>query len=489
MSLKDYFTNNDKFVELNNTDIKVIEKSKNILTEDTRPIPKSERDWSTKNYINLWTGILVSIPVYMMASSLLSIGMTWYQAFLVCVIGHTLVLIPSILLGHFGTKYGASFPVLSKMVFGPKGTSIPTLIRAFMGCLWFGIQSWVGGVALDAIIGAILPIWNNLSVHGILSFIIFTAFNIYIGYHGSKAIKYLEDFSAPVLIILSGVVIAWALYVCGGFDGIFSTKVAGSNNSDFWKLFFPSLTAMIAFDSTIALNFSDFTRHSKTQKAQAVGQLIGAPIMTAFIVFVGICGSAGSEVAFGEAFWDPSILVSQFSNPVIVVIFSLFIILATLTTNVACNLASAGVIFSTIFSKYLSYKNSIIFVGIIGVLFMPWRLMANPNSYVYFINGTLAVLLGPITGICMATYWIQYKTKLKVSDLYIQDKGDYYYYKGWNISAISILGCTSVLIFACKYINGLLWIYDSSYLIGCILTFSLYCGVNRYMTINRKRTL
>lgn len=350
--------------------------------------------------------------------------------------------------------------------------------------MWFGIQSWVGGVALDSIIGAIVPIWNNFTLHGIISFIIFILFNIYIGYHGSKGIKYLEDFSAPVLLILSTVVIIWALYVCGGFDGIFSTKVAGNNNSDFWKLFFPSLTAMIAFDSTIALNFSDFTRHAKTQKSQALGQLIGAPIMTAFIVFVGICGTAGSEVAFGEAFWDPSVLVSQFSNPIIVVIFSLFIILATLTTNVACNLASAGVIFSTIFSKCLNYKNSIIIVGIIGVLFMPWRLMANPNSYVYVINGTLAVLLGPITGICMAAYWIQYTTKLKVADLYIQDKGLYYYNKGWNISAISILICTSLIIFMCNYINGLEWIYDSSYLIGCILTFILYSVVSKYKNIN-----
>ena len=180
MNIKNSFGSKTEFVELNANDIKKIKQSKNMLTDDTRPIPKNERDWSTKNYINLWTGILVSIPVYMMASSLLSIGMTWYEALFVCVFGHTLVLIPSILLGHFGTKYGASFPVLSKMVFGPKGTSIPTLIRAFMGCLWFGIQSWVGGVALDSIIGVIVPVLSNLSIHGIISFVIFMIFNIYI---------------------------------------------------------------------------------------------------------------------------------------------------------------------------------------------------------------------------------------------------------------------------------------------------------------------
>lgn len=464
----------DEIVDFTENDYKEIMGSTNMLTEDTKPITKDKRDWVTKNYVNLWTGILVSIPVYMMASSLLSVGMNWYQAFIVCILGHTLVLIPSILLGHFGTKYGASFPVLSKMVFGPKGTSIPTLIRAFMGCLWFGIQSWVGGVALDAIFSAIIPAWSNIPGNIFISFIIFIIFNVYIGYNGSKAIKYLEDFSAPILLILSAVVVIWALWVGNGFEGILSTKVAGNNGTDFWKLFFPSLTAMIAFDSTIALNFSDFTRHAKTQKDQIKGQLIGAPIMTAFIVFVGICGTSGSEIAFGEAFWDPSILVSQFSNPLIIIIFSIFIILATLTTNVACNLASAGVIFSTIFNKHINYKKGIIIASIIGIVFLPWRLMSNPNSYVYVINGTLAVLLGPITGICLACYWIQYKTKLNFVDLYVQDKGNHYYKNGWNITAISTLFVVSILIFICKYVPFLMWIYDSSYVIGCIVSFLLY---------------
>ena len=121
-------------VELTPEGVQEIQSHKNIYTEDTKPIPLSGREWSTKNYITLWTGILVSIPVYMMASALLSAGLTWYQALFICVLGHTLVLIPSILLGKFGSRYGASFPVLSKMVFGPKGTAIPTIIRAFMGC-------------------------------------------------------------------------------------------------------------------------------------------------------------------------------------------------------------------------------------------------------------------------------------------------------------------------------------------------------------------
>ena len=148
-----------------------------------------------------------------MASALLSAGLTWYQALFICVLGHTLVLIPSILLGKFGSRYGASFPVLSKMVFGPKGTAIPTIIRAFMGCLWFGIQNWIGGTASDAIISVIVPSYVSISFHSFISFGLFVLINFYIGYHGSRAIRFLEDFAAPVLILLSGAVIIWAFWL------------------------------------------------------------------------------------------------------------------------------------------------------------------------------------------------------------------------------------------------------------------------------------
>lgn len=468
---------NSFVVELTPEGVEEIQKHDNIYTEDTKPIPLAGREWSTKNFITLWTGILVSIPVYMMASALLASGLTWYQSLFICILGHTLVLIPSILLGKFGTRYGASFPVLSKMVFGPKGTAVPTIIRAFMGCLWFGIQNWIGGTALDAIIAVIIPGWAGLGVHSFISFGLFVLINFYIGYHGSKAIKVLEDYAAPVLIVMSGIVVVWAVAMAvrsGGFSALFHTSVAGGNGESFWSLFFPSLTSMIAFDATIALNFSDYTRHSTSEGAQVKGQLIGAPIMTAFIVLVGICGTSGSELAFGEAFWDPSILVSQFDSPVIVIIFSLFIILATLTTNVACNLASASVVFSSLFSKHLDYKKAVILSTVISICFLPWRLVANPDSYVYTLNGTLAVFLGPITGVCLASLWSQYHNRLLLPDLYYQDGGAYYYKNGWNLTALITMFALFIFIFACKFIPFLSWIYDSSYLLGCVFAFVIY---------------
>lgn len=322
--------------------------------------------------------------------------------------------------------------------------------------------------------------YTGLAFHSFLSFGLFVLINFYIGYHGSRAIRFLEDFAAPILIILSGVVIVWAFWLAsqkGGFAALFTTQVAGGNGESFWSQFFPSLTSMIAFDATIALNFSDYTRHAKTEGAQVKGQLIGAPIMTAFIVFVGICGTSGSELAFGEAFWDPSILVSHFGNPAVVIIFSLFIILATLTTNVACNLAAASVVFSSLFGKVLTYKKAVVVATILSICFLPWKLVENPESYVYTLNGTLAVFLGPITGICLAALWSQYRNRLRLPDLYYQDGGAYYYQGGWNVLALVTMAVLFIFIFVCQFIPVLRWIYDSSYLLGCVFAFVIYSAL------------
>ena len=195
------------------------------------------------------------------------------------------------------------------------------------------------------------------------------------------------------------------------------------------------------------------------------------------IVFVGICGTSGSELAFGEAFWDPSILVSHFGNPAVVIIFSLFIILATLTTNVACNLAAASVVFCSLFGKVLTYKKAVVVATILSICFLPWKLVENPESYVYTLNGTLAVFLGPITGICLAALWSQYRNRLRLPDLYYQDGGAYYYQGGWNVLALVTMAVLFIFIFVCQFIPVLRWIYDSSYLLGCVFAFVIYSAL------------
>ena len=471
---QNYQVDAGEFVDITSEGIEQIQGYEdNIFNDETKPYSSGKRSWGTLSYATLWVGLIVSIPVYMLASGLLANGMNWWQAVFTIVLGHTIVMVPAVVLGHFGTKYGTNYVLLSKFTFGPRGNIFPTLVRGVLGCFWFGIQAWIGGVALNSIISSLVPAYNAIAHHGILSFLIFLSFNIIIGIKGSNFMSFISKNVSVLLILLSLIVIIWGTKAAGGISNVFSSPIAQGDGQNFWKTFLPALTAMIAFDSTLAINMSDFTRHARSQKAQIVGQLIGAPITTLFIVLVGLFGTVGSASVFGQAIWDPSVLVSKFDNPAIVIVFSVFICLAVLSTNVAGNLIPPAMVMNTLWPKVFKYKTAVFTVGVISFLLMPWKILANPSSYYGFIN-TVATLLGPMTGIYMVVYMKKIKTDLSIVDLYRKDGGRYFYTSGWNVEGVVILLVTTLFVLSGKFFSQVSFLYDSSYIIGACLASILY---------------
>lgn len=471
-------------VSLTDAGVAEIQKHKNNYTEETKPILPGKRDWSTWNVASLWIGIVVSIAMYQIASGLIVSGMSWQQALFTVVLGHILVMIPAVVLGHFGTKFGVSYPMLSKVMFGVKGSIIPALVRAIIGCFWFGVQTWIGGQAINIIIGVFIPAWAGLGFAGMfISFVLFWALNIFIAQSGSKGVRILQSYAAPLLVVLTLVVVLWALSVADwSFANLLSQEAVSGGKVDFKILFFPALSAMIAFDGGPALSMADFTRSTKTQKSQLLGQALIAPIMAAYIAFVGICGTAASSIAFGEAIWEPAILVSKFDNPLIVIFFSLFIIMAVLTTNVAGNLVPASIVFSTLFSKLFTYKRATLFAAAIGFVTMPWYTMANPESFINNFLGGLGTLLGPITGLYIASYWFEHRKKVDLVDIFREDGGKYYYSKGWNKEMTIVFIISTLIIISGRFFEPLRFMYDSSYVLGGVLT-----GVIYYLVIKQTR--
>lgn len=137
-------------------------RSSSLFSEDLAPVPLQKRTWGTWNYIALWIGMSLCIPTYMLASSLIDGGMNWWQAILTIFLGNTIVLIPMILNGHAGAKYGIPFPVFARASFGVRGANIPAMLRAIVACGWFGIQTWIGGYALYQMFRVWAPSLDNL---------------------------------------------------------------------------------------------------------------------------------------------------------------------------------------------------------------------------------------------------------------------------------------------------------------------------------------
>jgi len=103
---------------------------------------------------------------------------------------------------------------------------------------------------------------------------------------------------------------------------------------EFVRFFIPALTGMVGFWATVALNIPDFTRYAKSQRAQMIGQALGLPAAMTLYSFIGVAVTSASAVIFGEAIWDPVVLLGRFNQPLVALIALVALLLATLNTNV-----------------------------------------------------------------------------------------------------------------------------------------------------------
>src|SRR4029077_3523634 len=340
-----------------------------LWNPDLAPTPLARRTWSTYHIAALWIGMSVVITTYTLASGLMQQGMTWAQAMLTILLGNTIVLIPMILNAHAGTKYGVSFPVLCRASFGVKGANGPAILRALVACGWFGIQTWIGGLALNTLLAAAWPAWVNIPANVWIAFALFWGVEVYLIIKGLEGIKLLEAWSAPLLLGGGALLLGWAIHRGGGLSRILSESVRlQSGHTPFWQLFPAALTANVGYWATLSLNIPDFTRYARSQRSQATGQALGLPTtMTAF-AFIGVAVTSATIVIFGEAIWDPVVLVTRIAGPAVIIVATLIVMTAQLHTNMAANVVSPSNDFSNLSPRRISFVTGGIMTAIIGIL-------------------------------------------------------------------------------------------------------------------------
>ena len=410
-----------------------------LWNPDLAPTPPSRRTWTTYNIAALWIGMAVVITTYTLASGLMQQGMTWSQALITILLGNVIVLLPMILNAHAGTKYGISFPVLCRASFGVKGANVAAILRAIVACGWFGIQTWIGGLALDALIKALWPGWADIGLSTAISFGIFWLIQVYIILKGTEGIKVLESWSAPLLLVGGLILLVWAVRSGGGLGNILRGSVKLQQGSTpFWVLFPAALTANVGYWATLSLNIPDFTRYAKSQRSQALGQALGLPGTMALFAFIGVAVTSATIVIFGRAIWDPVELISLIGTPIVIVFGALVILAAQLTTNMAANVVSPANDFSNLSPRRISYVTGGLITAVIGILMMPWKLYSDAAAYIFTWLIGYSSLMGALGGILIADYWIVKKQNLDLKDLFSLE-GRYTYSNGYNWRAIAAL--------------------------------------------------
>jgi NCS1 family nucleobase:cation symporter-1 len=401
-----------------------------LSNADIAPVPLAERDWKAVSFFALWVGMAVNIPSYMIAATLVEGGMSWQQAMLTVLLGNVIVLVPMALSGHAGTKYGIPFPVFARASFGINGAHIPSLLRAIVACGWFGIQTWIGGAAIYTIVligfpgiaetPALMPAWVGVHWAQFACFLVFWAMNIALIWRGINSIRVLEHLAAPFLLLCGVALLAWAWVQADGFGPMLQARSELTSDL-FLELFFPSLTAMVGFWATLTLNISDFTRYARDQRAQVLGQLSGLPTTMTLFAFIGVAVTSATIVIFGEAIWDPVVLVRRFDSPLLVFFAMVAVVIATLSTNAAANVVGPANSFSNLWPSRIDFKRGGYITGVIGIVMMPWKLLADPTGYVFTWLIGYSALLGPVIGIILVDYFLVRRTELHVTDLYRRD--------------------------------------------------------------------
>ena len=556
-----------------------IQKS-DLYSEDLAPIPMSDRTWSTWSLTAIWIGMAVCIPTYLLASYMIKAGLGWLEALIIIGLANILITIPMVLNGHAGVKYGIPFPVLGRSSFGTKGIHLASILRALVACGWFGIQTWIGGLAFYAIFNVLTGAEPSigLSFGKFVAFGLFWLLNMFFIWKGTESIKWLEEYSAPILILIGILLIGWGAKQGGGFSNVLqqSEQLArpmaqlniennatsltltpityNSNNTSKaneyqlfvlqgekekptgWKRFeynetvntsayiFPEqiavnntkffiqyrntgnevesskisipvvnkdkppaqskskiwtyitwLSIMMGFWATMSLSIADITRYAKSQRAQVRGQFLGLPATMMLFSFVGIFVTCAAIINFkdilvsNDAPWDPVSLLAKFKNPIVVVISQIFMIIATLSTNIAANVIAPSNAFSNLIPKKIDFKTGGLITGVIGILTCPWWLMDDISSALIYVSG----LLGPVLGILLADYFFIRKKKLQLVALY-QAEGEYAYGKsGINSNAMVafFVGVVAALIWllvpSLTHLSALSWF--SGFFVSMIL--------------------
>jgi nucleobase:cation symporter-1, NCS1 family len=462
-------------------------RGSSLYNEDLAPIPSANRSWGTYNYAALWIAMSVNIPTYMLASGMIAAGMNWRQAIFTVFLGNVLVLGPMLLNAHAGAKYGIPFPVFARASFGVTGANVPAVLRALVACGWFGINTWIGGEAINAMLVALIPSWRNFASGVWVCFAAFWLLHVVVIVMGIRTIQFLQGITAPFLLAIGVALLGWAMVKAGGFGPMLSAPSKFHNSGEFFAVFVPSLTGVVGFWATVALNIPDFTRYARSQRAQVLGQALGLPTTMTFYSFIGVAVTSATAVIFGQAIWDPVQVLARLGNPITVVVAMLALLLATLNVNVAANLVSPSNDFSNLSPRLISFRTGGLIACVVGVaVFQPWKLLANYSNYIFNWLVGYSGFLGPIAGVMICDYFVVRKTIVLVEDLY-QRRGFYEFTNGINWRAMAALAIGAGIAFIGLVVPALRTLYNYAWFVGFAASFVAYWALMRSASTSTPR--
>ncbi|MBI6630491.1 NCS1 family transporter [Pontibaca salina] len=434
-----------------------------LIEESILPTLLGQRPIGLIGYAGIWVGIAVIIATYSLGAAGVGGGVPLASVILIIVLANVGIGALMVLTADIGTEHGLSFAVYLRAPFGIHGTHLPSISRGIVAAMWFGVQTYLGALALNGI-GEYFLGFNNWFVW----YVAFGVLQVANTAMGIKSVERLASLAAPAIIAIS----IWMFFTLEGLastNGINIWNFKGTGEMTLLVLFIANL----GFWSTLAIDIPNLTRFVKTQAGAKgfvarnrnifLAQLIALPVTQAMIAGIG----GVSFIATGN--WNPIEVIQGQSEGLSLVVLLALVVLAQWSTNNSANLIPAALTFVNFAPQIINYKMAVALAGIVGTLCFPWELLDN----LFVFLGYYGAFLSAIGGIMVADYYVLRKRRINVPDLY-DANGQFRYTGGFNpagLLAWLIAGAVAA------------WYAQYAFLIGFPLGFVIYLLLMKLMVL------
>ncbi|KAL2869289.1 nucleobase cation symporter-1 family protein [Aspergillus lucknowensis] len=477
-----------------------------LTNRDLQPVEPDRRLWRWYNFVAFWIADSLNINTWMISSSMIVDGLSWWQSWICVWFGYFLAACFVCLTGRIGAVYHISFPVVCRSSFGVWGSLWPVLNRTVMAIIWYGVQGFIGGQCITLMIRAIWPSYNDLpngisassgvDTKNFVSFFIFWLLSLpalWFPVHQLRHLFTVKSIYSPIAAITF---FAWAIARANGLGPIVDQSHTVHGSTLAWAIVKALMSCMGNFAALI-MNDPDFSRFARKPKDALWAQLFTIPIGFGITSFIGIIASSSSAVIFGgDAIWNPLDLLGRFlEGASSAERFGIFVIalgfaLAQLGTNISANSVSAGTDMTALLPRYINIRRGSYICAGVGLAMCPWHLVSSSNQFTTYLSA-YSIFLSAIAGVMICDYYVVRKGYLVVKDLYSGEKDSVYRFSygfSWQAYAsylsgilINIVGFAGAV--GRKVPVGAQYIYNVNYLSGFIISSVVYFILTRFFPV------
>lgn len=423
-----------------------------LRNKDLLPVAPSSRLWTWHNFATFWISDGLNLNTFMIASTAVSAGLSWWQAWVAIIVGYFAVAFLVFMTARIGAVYHISFPILARSTFGVWGALWPVLQRAVMASVWYGVQAYIGGQCVTLVLESMFPSYARipnglpdtagLTTKEFLSFFIFSLVSLpLVVVHPSK-IRLFFNFKSIVVPVAAIAFFVWSIVDAKGLGPIIRQPAKLKASAFGWQ-FMASLMSCISNMATLVLNIPDLSRMAKDKRSVKWSQILAIPLTFSITSFLGIIIASSSTVIYGESIWNPVDLLGErlLRSPgdagtrAGVWFIAMAFIIGQIGVNIAANSLSAGHDLAAACPRFINIRRGSLVAAAVGFAMCPWNLLSSSNNFATYLSA-YSLFLSSISGTMMADYYIVKRGLLHMPSIFSADKHhEYHYTWGFNLRA------------------------------------------------------